>query len=273
MEKLLRILLLIVCSTLQLNAQNTQESWDAYMAAYEDGKIGSTTLRMDLIDNVPIEGFNYVLVTGLTYETANENGLPENETFATLHKVADQLMEIIDKETEFITVGSFMYNKERLEYFYLKEPKELASVIENFYKLNYPDYKFYVNIKEDKDWSYYRDFLYPNEETLNYMADQSVLRSLEQTGDKLTKARRVNHWFYFSTEEAMKQCESELVAANFAVNSSGINSQSDLPYELQMYRVDHVDIDTIFPITSQLRITAKKFGGEYDGWETIVVTE
>ncbi|WP_299325937.1 DUF695 domain-containing protein [uncultured Maribacter sp.] len=273
MEKALKILLLVVCSTSQLYAQNTEERWDAYMAAYEDGKIGSTTLRMDLNEITPIEDFNYVLVTGLSYETTNENGFPENETFAVLHKVADELMEIIQKETEYITVGSFMFNKERLEYFYLKEPKNLVYIIENFYKEYYPEYKFYVNIKEDKEWTYYKDFLYPSEEVQNYMADQSVLRSLEEAGDLLSKSRPVYHWLYFSTEDEMKRCENDLVSSNFIVNNAGINTESDLPYELHVYRVDHVDIDTIYPITSQLRVMARKYGGEYDGWETSVEKE
>ena len=50
-----KILLLITCTILQLNGQQTKERWDGYMAAYEEGKIGSTTLRMDLIDTAPIK--------------------------------------------------------------------------------------------------------------------------------------------------------------------------------------------------------------------------
>lgn len=268
-----KILLLITCTILQLNAQQAEERWDGYMAAYDEGKIGSTSLRMDLIDTAPIKDFNYVLVTGLSYETADENGFPDNETLAILYSVADQLMEIVKKETEYFNVGSFMYDKERLEYFYLKEPKDLVTVIENFYKEKYPEYKFYVNIKEDKGWTYYTDFLYPSEEVQNYMADQSVLRSLEEAGDQLTKARRIDHWFYFSAEDEMIQCKNELIKAKFNVEHTNINKESSLPFELIVWRVDHVDIDTIYPITSNLRIMAAKFGGEYDGWETMVVTE
>lgn len=256
-----------------MNAQNSEERWDTYMATYEDGKSGSTTLRMDLIDYTPIESYDNVLVTGLTYETSKENGFPENETFSLLHKVADELIEIVEGETEFILVGSFMYNNERLEYFYIKEPKNIISKIEKFYKDNYPNYKFYLNVKEDKEWTYYRDFLYPNEETKNYMADQSVLRNLEEAGDKLTKARRVDHWLYFSKELDMNICKEELIKSQFKVQNAAINNETTLPYELQVWRIDNVDIDSIYPITSNLRIVAQKYGGEYDGWETSVERE
>lgn len=270
MRKLLTILLIFLLTSLHMIGQNSEEHWDTYMASYENGKPGSTTLRMDLIDIAPMQDFNYVLVTGLVYETSKENGFPENETFSVLHNAADELIEIIQSETDFVLVGSFMHNGERLEYFYIKEQKNIISKIERFYKIKYPEYKFYLNIKEDKEWEYYLDFLYPNEETLNYMADQSVLRNLEEAGDDLIKARRVNHWLYFTKETEMNKCKAELIELGFIVHYAGINKETNLPFELQISRVDNVDISSIFPITSDLRKRAKKFNGEYDGWETSV---
>ena len=105
------------------------------------------------------------------------------------------------------------------------------------------------------------------------MADQSVLRSLAGAGDKLTKSRKVNHWIYFSKEEEMNLCKNELINANFTIESAAKSKLSSLPFELQIWRIDHVNIDSIYPITSKLRIIAKKYGGEYDGWETSVETE
>ncbi len=34
---------------------HAQETWDHYLATYEDGLSGSTTLRMDLIDEAPMK--------------------------------------------------------------------------------------------------------------------------------------------------------------------------------------------------------------------------
>jgi len=256
-----------------MTAQNSEEQWDTYMATYKDGKPGSTTLRMDLFNSTPIKNFDHVLVTGLTFKTSREDGFPEGETFNLLHKVGDELFEIIQKETEVIFVGSFMCNNERLEYFYIKELKNVAPKIEKLYKDKYSQYKFYLNIKEDKEWTYYRGFLYPNEQTRNYMADQSVLRNLEEAGDNLTKARRIDHWLYFSKETEMNKCKDELIKSNFNIQNAGINKETNLPFELQVWRIDNVDIDSIYPITSNLRIVAKKFNGEYDGWETSIEKE
>lgn len=253
--------------------QTSNEQWGTYIAIYKNEIPGSTTIRMDLINDSPIESLDHVLVTGITYETSREDGLPEGETFALLHEIADELNELISKETNALLVGSFTHNKERLEYYYLKEPKGLKEKLDTFYKTKYPNTKYYINIKEDNGWSYYNDFLYPNEETRNYMGDQSVVSNLEEAGDKLTKKRRVSHWLYFSTQKDLKNCKIELLKMDFNIQNSGVNKKSTLPYELQIWRIDLVDINSIYPITSSLRKIAKENHGEYDGWETSVEKE
>ncbi|CAM1341935.1 DUF695 domain-containing protein [Tenacibaculum amylolyticum] len=273
MKNSFKFLLVILFVSSLTTAQNLNESWDTYIASYENDKPGSTTLRMDLYDLAPIKSFNYVLVTGITYKTSRNDGFPEKETLKLLYKAADAVTEIIKKETESISVGSFTHDKERLEYFYIKTPKNVASKIEQFYKDNYPKYKFYLNIKEDKKWKYYLDFLYPNEEIKNYMADLSVLRNLQEAGDNLTKARRVDHWLYFSDKSKLKECKEELIKSNFTIQDTTIDNKRNLTYGLQVWRIDNVDINSIYPITKGLRTLAKKYSGEYDGWETSVEKE
>ena len=268
MKSLLQSIFILIIGTMNLLAQN--ENWDSYIATYEDGNPGSTTLRMDLIQEAPFQHLPNVLVTGLKYETSRDDGFPENETFKVLHKVGDELIKLISDATECILAGSFMYNGERLEYFYIENEEGLKEKIEKFYQYNYPDYQYYLNIKEDKNWEYYTEFLYPNDETLNYMADQSVIRNLIEAGDPLTKKRRVDHWLYFSTELNMKKCMEEVEKNGFMIQSAGLNDETELPYELQMWKVDNVDIESIYSNTSKLREIVKKYRGEYDGWETTV---
>lgn len=187
MNKIIVLFLLTSLVTGKISGQSSQEHWDGYMASYENGIPGSTTVRMDLIDNAPIGDFEHVVITGIAYETSREDGFPEGETFALLHKIGDELTELIKQETSALLVGSFTHNKERLEYYYIKKPNGLKEKLDKFYRTKYPNNKYYTNIKEDKNWSYYNDFLYPTEETRNYMGDQSVIRRLEEAGDKLTK--------------------------------------------------------------------------------------
>lgn len=265
------ILILVNCN--QMNKQHSVERWGTYIASYEDDNPGSTTLRMDLINVAPLENLNYVLITGITYKTPRKDGFPEEDVLSTLHKMGEELVELVEKETASIWVGSFTYNKERLEYIYLKEPEGIKEKIENYYKANFPNDEYYINIKEDKEWKSYRDFLYPNEETLNYMTVESVLSNLEEAGDNLTKKRRVDHWLYFSSESERNKCKEELLKQKFTIEPLSMDKETSLPFKLQVWRIDHVDINSIYPIISELRKIAKEFNGEYDGWETSVEKE
>lgn len=260
----------MLASIFDMEGQNTQEQWNSYLASYDEGKPGSTTYRADLIELAPLSHLTYVLVTGITYETSDEDGLPEEDTFPIIQKIGNEVLELLQKETESVLVGSFTYDKERLEYFYVKDTAGIKEKLVAYYQANFPDNKHYINTKEDKQWEYYTEFLYPSEDILSYMADESLVRQLEKAGDDLTKNRRVDHWLYFSSESERDKCKERLLKEKFMVQSSGINEETTLPYELQVWRIDFVDLNSIYPITSTLRAIAKEFKGEYDGWETSV---
>ena len=264
-------LILSIFNSYQVRSQDSSENWDTYIASYEDGIPGTTTLRMDLINVAPIENLKYVLVTGITYETNREDGFPEEASYSFLHKFGDEILELLKKETETILVGSFMHNKERLEYFYIKEPKDIKEKIENYFQTNFPDKKFYLNIKEDVKWEYYKNFLYPNEEILNFMADQSVIKNLLKAGDDLTKKRRVDHWLYFDSEADRDKCKEKLLSNKFKIESVNFNKEVSPSYELQIWRIDFVDLNSFYPLRTELTKIAEEFNGEYDGWETSIV--
>ncbi|MFS4446394.1 DUF695 domain-containing protein [Maribacter sp. 2307UL18-2] len=270
MKNKIALITLVFYTVSMVYGQTANEQWDSYIASYENGTPGSTTIRMDLIDDSPVSDFEHVLVTGLTYETSREDGFPEKKTFTLLHKVEDELTELIGRQTKVLLVGSFTHKKERLQYYYLTDPTGIKEKLEEFYTENYPDYEYYIHLKADSLWSYYTDFLYPNEDIKNYMGDQSVVANLEEAGDKLIKKRRVDHWLYFKTETDLKKCEAEVAQLDFTIEFSGTNKKSELPFELRIWRNDKVDINSIYPITTSLRKIAKINHGTYDGWETSV---
>lgn len=252
-------------------SQVKTEHWETYLASYENGKPGSSTVRMDLIDKAPVVDYNYVLVTGVTYESGREDGLPKGDvTFKLLHKIDDTLQAFLNKEMECILVGSFTHNFERLNYFYLKTDQGIKEKVEAFYKEYYPDKTYYLNIKEDKNWEYYTQFLYPNEKTQNYMEDVRLINELKEAGDDITKERRVDHWMYFRNKEDLDRFTEDIIKLNFKVEFSGRKGVAKFPYSLQFYKYNKADIDTINPITSSLQEMAKNYNAKYDGWETII---
>jgi len=255
-----------------MSAQSVKETWETYIASYDNNKPGSTTVRMDLINSTPIKDYNFVLVTGIKYESNRQDGFPENKTFEKLSKVNNKLIKLLNNCCSNIIVGSFTYEFERLEYFYLKTDKGIKQKIEKLYKTKFPNDKYYVNIKEDKNWKYYTDFLYPNQETINYIADAKVVKKLVESGDKLTKERRVDHWIYFSNKADLNSFKKKIIELKFNIEPS-MKKDSLQPYEIRIWRTDKVDLNSINSITNQLRKLSERFNGDYDGWETSVETE
>jgi uncharacterized protein (TIGR01619 family) len=269
MKTLLCLFLLLTVSQ-KLFAQN--EIWDNYMASYEN-KPGSVVVRMDLVSSAPLKEYKYVLVTGTTYESKDSEGLPDNITLLFVQKIGNELQQILMNKYENIYVGSLTYNFERLEYFYVKDTIGLRQTLNKFYESKYLKIKKYVNLKIDSDWKYYKEFLYPNENILNYMADNKVVMSLVENGDKLNKSRKVDHFSYFKSQREAQEFRIEIEKEGYNIEIVGKNDIGDYPYKVLFWKNQFVDLEHINQVTTNLKEIAKKYNGEYDGWETVVVKE
>jgi regulator of RNase E activity RraB len=141
------------------------------------------------------------------------------------------------------------------------------------YKSFFDGYKSYLKITDDKEWKAYREFLYPNEEALEYMENNKVLINLMEKGDNLAKARQVDHWIYFKNPEDRSKFEAFVKAKEYNIVGKDKLKDNEYPYQLHISRIDVLDHNTINTITIELKKKAKEFNGDYDGWETFVVKE
>jgi hypothetical protein len=92
---------------------------------------------------------------------------------------------------------------------------------------------------------------------------------LEKEGDPLTSRRRVDHWIYFVDERSRKAFADAVVAQGFSLVDVP-RSDGDPKLGLQVHRVDSVELEAIHDVTRLLFELAKRFGADYDGWETSV---
>lgn len=263
------LLLLLLLSPF---AQAQEDSWDVYLAQYDEG-VGSTTLNMELINVAPLKEFPFVVVTGVTYDSCGEEGLPNTDQLDKLYEISEAIDQAVSAITKSLMVGTFTVQCERLLYIYVQDTLTIRDQLIKLYTGRYKKYKYYLNIRPDKKWEAYRTFLYPSPEILDYMSNEKVLERLSEAGDKLEKPREVEHWLYFKStkdrDSFIKYAEGE----RFKIESKEYVKDAKLPYQLQMSRVDHVDSDSINRITIELEKKAKEYKGEYDGWETVVITE
>jgi len=276
MNKLLTIgliLLLISCTTQSQQKQPVENGkWDVYMAMYEKGA-GSTTLNMDLVNHAPQSELPFILVTGATFTNCTNEGFPQKDEFNKLYELSDNVLATVSKLTKNKHAGTFTYQCERLDYIYISDTTNVRSELMELYKTKYSNYKYYINIKSDKNWDAYLKFLYPNDETLEYMQNQKVIEQLRAGGDNLLKPRQVDHWLYFSTENDRGLFEKSIVNNGFKIENKAEVEDSDKPYQLQISRSDKVDPESINAITLDLKRKASQVNGDYDGWETFIVKE
>ncbi|CAN5677916.1 DUF695 domain-containing protein [soil metagenome] len=246
------------------------DNWDVYMAQYEKG-VGSTVINMSLKVKAPMKKFPFLLSTGVKLNKCSTDGLPVKEEFENLYKISDRIKFIIDSISKNYACGTFSYQCERKDYYYITDTIGIRKIIEFAYQVEFPDYKYLINIKNDANWEAYLTFLYPNEETFEYMTNDKVIRNLTKEGDDLSQPRQVDHWAYFKTEEERDQFSSFALKEKFKIENKTTVDNSILKYGLQFSRIDNVQINNISKITINLRQEAKRLNGQYDGWETFVI--
>jgi Family of unknown function (DUF695)/Regulator of ribonuclease activity B len=246
------------------------DNWEVYLAEYEKG-VGSTVVNMSLVSKAPLKPFSYLLKTGVKLLHCKLDGLPEHEEFDMLYKIADEQKAIIDATTKNKAAGTFSYQCERTDYYYITDTGNIRKLLEAAYQKKFANYSYSIIIKPDENWDAYLKFLYPNEETLAYMGDEKVIRGLQDAGDDLSKPRQVDHWLYFKTEADRNLFTSYAIKEKYKIESKEFVKDAALKYQLQISRIDKVDIASINPVTTALTKKAKELNGTYDGWETFVI--
>jgi hypothetical protein len=263
------LFLLAYSATVAVSAQYA-ESWEVYLASYEKGP-GSTLLNMKLKEIAPVKSKPFVLITGVKFKDCTKDGLPTSTAYTGLYAVSDSVKVIIENKTKAVMAGTFTYQCERLDYYYTDDTTGIRQQLAAMYYTRFKNYEPYIKITPDADWNAYLGFLYPNEETLEYMGNQKIITQLEKAGDKGTKPRLVDHWLYFNTL-ADANCFKEYALKNkFKTKPVERVKKTGYTYQLQISRTDKVELSHITTITLQLRKEAKKCNGDYDGWETVVV--
>ncbi len=269
--KTLVVVFLVIFS--QTFAQSQEEgNWDTYLAQYEKGA-GSTTLSMDLVKTAPVKELCFVVITGVTYKRCKADGFPAKEEFENLYKISDDANNAISSVTKSELAGTFTSQCERLDYIYVGDTTAIRSKLVKLYKEKYSSYKYYLNIRPDKNWAAYLTFLYPNEETQEYMSNQRVVMRLVSAGDKLTKPRPIDHWLYFKNKSGRDSFIKYAEGMGFKVAGTDFIKDSELGYQLHLFKSSSIDLGALSSLTMLLRKKAKELNGEYDGWESIVVKE
>lgn len=244
--------------------------WETYLANYEKGP-GSTLVNMDLKKIAPDNSKAFLFAAGVKFKNCSNEGLPAPLAFATLNKISDSIVTLVNRLKRNTLAGTFAYQCERKDYFYVTDTIGLKQEVINLINKRFPGYTPAFLIKQDMGWNAYLNFLYPNEETIEYISNQKVIMRLQKAGDKLDTPRQVDHWLYFKTESDRECFVYYAVSKKFRIEAKEKGGNVSFPFTVHISRTDRIDLASINQLTLSLKEEAKKCKGDYDGWETVVV--
>lgn len=256
----------IICFFLVRNVNAQTEQWDTYMAKFGD-KPGSVLVNMGYKDAAPDKKYPYLVVTGPQALNCNKQGLPDKEEIDRLEEILDATNNFITGVTAKVLVGTFTYNCERLNYYYVKDTIGIRNAIIRLYKRNFSNYKYAINMKADRDWNTYLTFLYPNEETLNWMDNDKIITKMLEAGDDLTKPRDINFYLYFKTDSGRKFFADFVHVQGYKTDTTSVPGNNNHLKELVVTKFGIVKMETINSMATGLKNELKKYNAFYNGWD------
>jgi hypothetical protein len=253
----------ITCCT---DIAHAQENWDTYMAKFGD-KPGSVLVDLGLHDHAPDKKFPYLLITGPQAQKCNGQGLPDKNEIDGLEEILAATGNFITGVTAKVLTGTLTYNCERLNYYYIKDTMGIRNAIMRLYNRSYPNYQFAVNMKYDPEWQTYATFLYPSDDTRNWMENIKMMTKIKESGDSLTGQRNFIFDVYFKTGIDRSVFADFARIRGYTADTSAASTSSTMPYEVLVSKKSLVKIESVQAMTEELKAAAKKYRGLYNGWE------
>jgi regulator of RNase E activity RraB len=114
--------------------------------------------------------------------------------------------------------------------------------------------------------------LYPSEEDIERIKNREVLEVLKRNGDSLESARDILHWAYFKTAGERSDFGNSAQALGYRIDSESEFTEKDNPYGICVRKKQDIQSDALDEAVIDLFRAAKRANGEYDGWESPVIT-
>jgi len=201
------------------------------------------------------------VIFDLRPEHVRDDGLPT--CLDDLHKLEDRIVEAIDEcGLNAFHTASVTGDGRRVQYFAIDPALDLAATIG---EISSPLGE--LSVYSELDFATYLEFVSPTPLDRQFNGDRSVISNLEKQGDDGAVARKIDFWFY-GNRSALMPLVDQLKHSGFALDHwldepAGVVLTIDAPANMSSFG----------EITPLLVQTAGEFGVEYDGWETLVLTD
>jgi hypothetical protein len=241
------------------------DHWDFYMAQV-DGKPASVFLDMGIRDHTPDPDRAHLHWLFLRLTHPNPHGMTTTAESQILGDVEDALgSEILLGGTVF--VGRITTDGRREFYYYARTGSSIEPGIQKVLR-GWPQYEYQYGTKPDANWTQYLKRLYPPPEERQRIGNRQVIEALKKAGDSFEVPRPVSHWAYF-TDPAKRDT---FTARMHGLGYKAERSQEDGEERLGVSVEKQDSAATIDETVTAVFRAATELGGEYDGWESPVIS-
>jgi uncharacterized protein (TIGR01619 family) len=244
--------------------------WDFYSCRVDD-EPASIFVDLGIRRDVPLGNRQYMAFVRLFMRAPRPDGLSSQEEFEELIRLEDQVTAALAAHDVATYVGRNTSGGCRDFYFYVSDPGSFTQRV-SAALADFPEYKYEVGSRLDKDWTTYFEFLYPSPEDMERIQNRRVCESLQKNGDALSEPREIDHWAYFPDEDSRARFLIAIEPLGFKVRELKRWDDDDRAFGIQFFRVDLPSFEAIDSVTLPLHRAAIVAGGDYDGWETQVIS-
>jgi len=246
------------------------ENWDFYFLRVDD-KPASIFVDLGIASEAPIEALPFMAYVRLYMQHPRPDGLSSQEEFDALTSVERAIQRDLAGDGGILYVGRKTGDGVRDFYFYTAQSRDWDSRVKTLMG-RFAAYEFDCGCRVDSEWQTYFEFLYPSDADRQRMKNSRVCEALQKHGDRLTDEREIDHWAYFPSASARSAFVEQASRLGFRLRSLSEPEKPGDRYGVRLFRVDVPTLDGIDDVTLPLFHLATELGGEYDGWETQVIT-
>jgi hypothetical protein len=244
--------------------------WDWY-ACQLHGRDANVYVDLAYAAAAPLQGFGSLCWVLVPLARPLANGLASPEETPRLAELENALVPAITKELPAAYVARATTHGRRELYFYARDADRLGAIV----RAVPTEYRCEVGARPDPGWSHFLGVLMPGPHELQLMHTRDQLKELQRRGDG-GGPRPVRHFAWFADWQSRARFRAWAEGQGFACADhvpSAAGPVPGRPFGCVLERVDAASEAALPPLVAVLFEQAAGLGGEYDGWESAVVTE
>lgn len=245
------------------------DKWDYYPCTMGEHP-ASIFLDLGIKDQIENAPTNLVRLQ-LHYKNVHENGLPRSDEFEPVKTAEDQLQAFAEGENSWY-VGRITVEGCRYFYIYSEcDAPRWEAFTEELSRQS--GYLIEVDFREDPKHEAYWNELFPTEDDWQVIKDLGVIEQLKKHGDDGSAARKVDHWCYFPSQSASSPFITWAIEQGYQYDQGLSGPSKGGRHCVRLSHTGTIILADITHHTISLRRKASEHGGDYDGWETQVLSE